>query len=128
MLHEEMDGEWFRMENMLWTFMILGRDYDLGSSQGDDDMDRVRGPDWSLELLIYEDEVEDVEDEEEVVDADAADPARGLCHLRWDARFAGQLKTFSHSVHRYSTWTIRGHRCWARRKASKYFWWHKQQT
>ena len=33
----------------------------------------------------------------------------GLCHRRWEARFAGQLKTFSHSGHRYSTWTIMEH-------------------
>lgn len=28
---------------------------------------------------------------------------RGLCHLRCEAKFAGQLKTLSHSGHRYST-------------------------
>ena len=33
----------------------------------------------------------------------------GLCHLLCEARLAGQLKTFSHSGQRYSTWTIMEH-------------------
>lgn len=42
----------------------------------------------------------------------------GLCHRLWDARFAGQLKTLSHSEQRYSMWTIRLQRCWANPNAS----------
>ncbi len=45
---------------------------------------------------------------------------RGLCHLRWDARLAGQLKTLSHSGQRYSTRTILEHLCWARENGSVY--------
>ena len=33
----------------------------------------------------------------------------GLCHRRCEARFAGQLKTLSHSGHLYSTCTIMEH-------------------
>ena len=50
----------------------------------------------------------------------ALGPVLGLCHLRCDARFAGQLKTLSHSGHRYSTWTIREHLCCAKPNASAY--------
>ena len=63
---------------------------------------------------------------EPVVDSSSPDPActadllllessllieldLGLCQRRWEARFAGQLKTLSHSGHLYSTWTIMEH-------------------